>query len=121
MRHHTLLHEDSLAQNSSWPDWNTWLRSAGLTDIDTNCGATFTLASMAVQAAIEDHGVCLAGRTLVANDLAAGRLIQPFELSFPVLAYYLVCLPERLNKAAVAKFRRWILTEMGAAIGPAAV
>ena len=122
LRHHTLLHVDSLAQNSSWPDWNTWLRSAGLTDIDTNCGATFTLASMAVQAAIEDHGVCLAGRTLVANDLAAGRLIQPFELSFPAgFAYYLVCLPERLNEAAVAEFRRWILTETGTAIGPVAV
>ncbi|MDH3375753.1 MAG: transcriptional regulator GcvA [Gammaproteobacteria bacterium] len=122
LRHHTLLHEDGLAQHSSWPDWNTWLRSAGLADIDTNHGATFTLASMAVQAAIEGHGVCLADRALVADDLAAGRLVQPFKLSFPTeFAYYLVCLPERLNEVAVAQFRRWILAETGAAIGPAAI
>lgn len=113
LRWHTLLHVDTDIQDSPWPDWTTWLLSAGVSDIDATRGPRFSLSSMAVQTAIEGHGVVLGSSVLVADDLAAGRLIRPFEHSTPVnFAYYLVCLETRAEQPRIAAFRDWLLTEV---------
>jgi len=106
LRHHTLLHDDSHA------DWRTWLLAAGVDGVDPERGTIFTDSSMLIQAAIAGQGVALARGVLVADALAAGRLVRPFRLSLPAeFAYYFVY-PERVAAhPKVRAFRDWLLEE----------
>ena len=111
LRHHTLLHID-------WKDaeatWRMWLLAAGLHDIDPARGPRFTMENMAVQAAIDGHGVALVGDILVADELAAGRLVRPFDrsLSTPLtFSYYLLSTVDSANQPKVTAFREWLLEE----------
>ena len=117
---HTLLHYTA-PYDESFPDWAMWLRAAGVTTCDLGRGPTFSMASMAVQAAIDGQGVALVGDVLVADDIAAGRLVRPFELSFPVkFAYYVVSPLASADRPRVAAFREWLLEEARAIRTPAA-
>ena len=115
LRHHTLLHIDDVVATSGWPDWSMWLRSARIEGIDARRGPRFSQSSMAIQSALEGHGVVLVSCVLVADDLAARRLVKLFSTSFPVdFCYYLVCLETSLNNPKVAAFRDWLRTEVAA-------
>jgi LysR family glycine cleavage system transcriptional activator len=49
---------------------------------------------------------------LVADDLAAGRLVRPFELSLPAgFAYYVVYPQRALQRPSVKAFRDWLAAE----------
>jgi LysR family glycine cleavage system transcriptional activator len=57
-------------------------------------------------------GVVATMPVLAAEDMAAGRLIAPFELHVPLAsAYYLVCQESASTRPAVALFRDWLLQE----------
>jgi LysR family transcriptional regulator, glycine cleavage system transcriptional activator len=108
----TLLHHTAPYQDDSYPDWRMWLQAAGVGACDLGRGPTFSVASMAVQAAIDGQGVALVGDVLVADDIAAGRLVRPFELSFPVhFAYYIVSPLVTAERPRVVAFREWLLEE----------
>lgn len=115
LRKHTLLHIEDPIMSGAYPDWKMWLLSAGIDDIDATRGPRFSQSNMAIQAAVEGHGVALAGSILVADDLAAGRLVKPFALSFPVnFCYYLVCPQATLAMPKMNAFREWLLSQTGA-------
>ncbi len=119
LRWHTLLHADWGTGDAGHPDWRMWLLTAGVGDIDPTRGPQFSLSSMALQAAIEGHGVALGSSVLVADDLAAGRLIKPFDLSFPVsFAYYVVCPETSVDQPRIAAFREWVMAEATADFAP---
>ncbi len=108
--HHTLLHNGYAAGDPLYPDWRMWLKSAGLKAVDWRKGPEFSLENMAVQAALEGHGVALINSTLVGDDLASGRLVRPFKLGIPTaFAYYLVIPSETIGRPAVSAFRGWLL------------
>ena len=110
--HHTLLHATDFAQNVTYADWRMWLNLVGATDVDWRKGPEFAFENMAVQAAVEGHGVALAITSLVRDNLAKGTLIKPFEQSIPTeFAYYLVTPKENLNKTAVQAFQAWLSEE----------
>jgi LysR family glycine cleavage system transcriptional activator len=91
LRHHTLLHERGPVIDESCPDWATWLGAAGVTGIDATRGPSFSDISHCHDAALTGQGVALGKSILAADDLAAGRLVKPFDLSFSVnYAFYLV-------------------------------
>jgi LysR family glycine cleavage system transcriptional activator len=111
LRHHTLLHVDWKDAEASW---RMWLLAAGLQDIDPTRGPHFTMETMAVQAALDGHGVALIGDILVAGDLAAGRLVRPFDesLSTPLtFSYYLLGPKDGVEQPKVTAFRDWLLEE----------
>lgn len=111
LRHHTLLHVDWKDAEASW---RMWLLAAGLNDIDPTRGPRFTMETMAVQAALDGHGVALVGDMLVADDLAAGRLVRPFDpsLSTPLgFCYYLLSPKDGAERPKIAAFREWLLKE----------
>lgn len=109
LERHTLLH-DVFAVG-----WATWLRSAGLDHIDAYRGPTFLSSDHAIQAAVGGEGVVLGRSALVADELAAGRLVRPFELSLPAgFAYYLVYPARAVKRREVRAFRDWIMGEMRA-------
>ena len=51
-------------------------------------------------------------QTRALDDLAAGRLVRPFELSLPAgFAYYVVYPPRALQRPSVKSFRDWLIAE----------
>ena len=112
LRGRTLLHVDTAQLDEAWPDWETWLITAGVMGVDARRGPRFTQPSMALQAACDGLGIALGGSVLAADDLRAGRLVQPFDLSFPVnFAYHVVCPESTADRPRVVAFRDWILRE----------
>jgi LysR family glycine cleavage system transcriptional activator len=111
LKWHTLLHTDWLARGDE-PDWRMWLLAAGVRDVDWARGPKFNDGAVAIQAAIEGHGVALGRSALVAGDLKAGRLVRPFRLSVASrFRYYLVYPPAAIKRPRVAAFRAWLLAE----------
>jgi LysR family glycine cleavage system transcriptional activator len=103
---HTLLHDVFTV------DWAIWLRSAGIDNVDPHSGPTFLSSDHAIQAAIRGEGVVLGRSALVADELAAGHLVRPFELSLPAgFAYYVVYPPSALRRPNVKAFRDWLMAE----------
>ena len=82
--------------------------------MDARRGPTFNSSANAIQAAVLGEGVVLARSALAADDLVAGRLVRPFELSLPAeLAYYIVYPVRALQRPKVKAFRDWVLAERG--------
>jgi LysR family transcriptional regulator, glycine cleavage system transcriptional activator len=122
LRHHTLLHVDWQMLGEAWPSWQMWMRAAGVEDVDTTRGIHFEHTSFAIQAAIDGQGVALGDASLVVDDLAAGRLVRPFDLTLKAslqFAYYLVSLESAAERPVIKAFRDWILAE-AARMGPSA-
>lgn len=112
---HTLLHP-----TPDHRDWRKWLAAAGVGEVDPEQGQTFSTEDMAVRAAAGGHGVAIGDLTLIAEELAAGQLVAPFDL---VLSgdsgYYFLCSPARAAEPKIALFRDWLLAEAAKADNPA--
>lgn len=111
LKFHTLLHDNT--DYKGRPEWKKWLKTAGVTDVKVDRGLRFNHISMAMDAAIDGQGVLLGIEALARNDVAAGRLCQPFDLSTPLKRSYYVIQPESVdsNQHAVDAFIEWILEE----------
>ncbi len=104
LRHHTLLHDDMRI------NWRMWFLAAGVEGIDSTRGPVFTDSGMVIQAAVEGQGVALGRSALAATDLAAGRLVKPFDISLPAnFAYYVVSPEATAGRPKIAGFRDWAL------------
>ena len=111
---HTLIHLDWQASGSPWPNWRMWMQAAGIKEFDDKRGLHFGQTSLTIQAAIDGQGVALGDSNLVADDLAAGRLVKPFELSLKAPDSFSYFVITRLNTAdapLVNAFRDWCLAE----------
>lgn len=111
---HKLIHLDYEIQSSPWPNWKMWMAAAGIKDFDDRSGLHFRQTSLTVQAAIDGMGVALGDSNLVADDLAAGRLVKPFELALrtpPQFAYYIITPRNAPPNPLVALFRDWCMKE----------
>ena len=107
LKHHTLLHEDN------HENWVSWLTLAGVKDVDPNRGTIIDDASVMIEAVAGGRGVALGRITLIGDDLAAGRLVKPFDLSLESsIRYYLVMPPNAAKKAKVQAFRAFLRTEV---------
>jgi LysR family glycine cleavage system transcriptional activator len=106
LANHTLLHT-----TVSREDWQLWLTAAGLpASIATRRGMTFDQGFMAIQAAVEGLGVALGRFHLVEADIAAGRLVAPFDTVLPQDAGYYVVAPEATADAPkIVRFRDWLI------------
>ena len=70
------------------------------------------LANEDVSAEIDATVWKLISRTVVENDIAEGRLVQPFELSVDMdFKYYLVCPAVAAQNPKVVAFRNWLVEE----------
>jgi LysR family transcriptional regulator, glycine cleavage system transcriptional activator len=104
--HHTLIH------TTFWrDDWGLWLTAAGLPhSIAARRGLTFDLGFMAIQAAVEGLGIALGREQMVEADIAAGRLVAPFDTVLPQDAGYYVVSPEATaDTPKIALFRDWLI------------
>lgn len=111
---HKLIHLDWEAHGTPWPNWKMWMAAAGIRDFDDRSGLHFQQTSFAVQAAIDGMGVALGDSNLVADDLAEGRLVKPFELAIqapPQFAYHVLTAKGPPTNPLVPLFRDWCLNE----------
>ena len=112
LRHHTLIHDASMPKGSAFPSWAGWLEAAGAPGIDTSRGLQVNASMLAIQAALDGQGVALGRSVLVADDVAAGRLVRPFALTFPLrFRYYVVHQKDLPQESRVPVFRSWLLAE----------
>lgn len=114
LRHHTLLHVQWKMQSELQPNWQMWLKAAGIQDVDFTRGPRFSYEDLSVQAAIGGMGVTLALNSLVSDDLKAGRLVRPFPPSVSDatnFCYFFVCPEANLEVAKVRSFKDWLTVE----------
>lgn len=105
-----LLHDDALAQDPDGPGWASWLEAFGVEGVDASRGTRFSHTMHALEAAAEGQGVLLAIDRLAAPDVAAGRLVVPFDLRQPLRAGYALVTPRGwLGRPKVRAFRDWLL------------
>jgi LysR family glycine cleavage system transcriptional activator len=104
-----LLHDLSLPGDPQPPGWTQWLNLAGVPEVNANRGTCFSLAELALQAAIDGAGVVLGRLALAEVDLAAGRLWRPFQPTLELdLGYFLVTPKRRHESNEVQCFRNWL-------------
>ncbi len=103
--HHTLLRE------TDYDSWSEWLSQAGTDDRALRHSLYIDDSNVRMQAALDGQGVELGCLALARDDLAAGRLVMPFELTLDSFSYFIVHPRQRVLPARLAAFRHWLLAE----------
>jgi DNA-binding transcriptional LysR family regulator len=94
--------------------WTRLAQEQRLTGLNCERGLVFDTALLAVQYASSGTGLALVDVNLFAEDLRAGRLVRPFDVTLDDgYGYYLVTHPEALSDTAVALFRSWLIEHFG--------
>jgi len=112
LRHFTLIHLEGPSYDPAQPDWRRWLRAAGVEGVVPRGGLRFDHTLTAAQSAIDGAGVALLSQTCLLDDLAAGRLVRPFDLGFKGTYAYRVISPRGVfDQPKVTAFRQWLQAE----------
>ncbi len=97
-----------IVDSSPYDEWHRWKAMAGLNYIPKD-NLYLDDVNLQLSAAVEGKGVCLIRKSFVANYLASGSLVQPFELSiYSNFNFYLVCPENRLKEIKIDAFYQWI-------------
>lgn len=109
LRHHALLHDTMVTTDERWYTWAPWIAWLGLDDVDLSRGPRFSDSNMLLQAAMDGQGVALGRSAIVADELADGRLVRPFQIDRPAdYAYHFVCPRESIEQPRIRPFRDWL-------------
>lgn len=91
--------------------WADWAAHIGVARYNANEQVTFSLSSAAIDAAINGRGFVLAQLSMATQDIAAGRLVVPYDLRLPLLQpYWLAWDASALQKPYGAELRGWLQT-----------
>nr|WP_093001010.1 LysR substrate-binding domain-containing protein [Rhizobium sp. NFR07] len=94
--------------DGTWLDWFEQARIDPALIRPTNLNA-LGAQDLEARAAISGHGVAMLSPFFFRDELASGRLVQPFDLSIgDGKTYWLAYPPARRNARKVIAFRRWI-------------
>jgi LysR family glycine cleavage system transcriptional activator len=101
---HTLLHASTLPRL-----WSDWLSAAGAPELEPAGSLTLDHFYLALQAALDGLGVAMGPTALVADDLAAARLVVPFASpALPARGYHAYLPEARAGDPAVTAFCEWL-------------
>lgn len=96
------------------PGWSDWFKAVGIAISKMPNQRQYSLYSLALDQAIAGQGVVLASYPLVADRLASGVLVRPFEEHYPLIspfAYDLILPPDGEMPPAVGRFTEWLAQE----------
>jgi LysR family glycine cleavage system transcriptional activator len=96
------------------PWWAVWFKAAGVADTDLASRPRSRLGAQSFEAsaAIAGQGVAILTPEFYRDDLAAGRLLQPFPLICDDgVDYWLAYSENRRNMRKIKTFRTWITAE----------
>lgn len=100
-------------------DWASWFEAAGAPMPPLN-GPRFSDPILALEAVLAGQGVMLAWDMVVADALALGRLVRPFETVVESrLAYWFLTTATAARSRKVRLFRDWLKREIAATAGRA--
>lgn len=101
---HTLLHVSSMPRL-----WRDWLTEGHAPALRPQASLTFDHFYLTIQAAIDGLGVAMGPTALVADDIAAQRLVTPFpDISLPARSYFAYLPHARRNDPHIAVFCDWL-------------
>lgn len=104
---HTLLHP-----TRDHRDWKMWLAHAGVSEaggVDASHGPSFETLDLATNAALQGFGVAISDLALIEEDVAAKRLVRPFDTVLTTGARYFFVYPESVaHLQKVQCFREWL-------------
>lgn len=96
------------------PWWPAWFKLAGVPapEPKTRGGLSLDHQQIVGMAAMAGQGVAIMNPALFAEDLRAGRLVQPFDLvGTDPMSYWLVYPAARRNIGKIRAFRDWLLAQ----------
>ena len=105
-----LLH-DSIPQAIYSTNWDAWFTGLGMTLPQDGVGPAFSTLAMVCESALAGQGVALSRYSLVADDLAAGRLIRLFDHVTLEDGFYLASPKSSLQRVAIRKIYEWVKEE----------
>jgi LysR family glycine cleavage system transcriptional activator len=107
LRRHTLLHTSSLPR--VWPDW---LAQVEMPALMPAAALTFDHFYLTLQAAVDGLGIAMGPTALVADDLASGRLVAPFDgPRLPSRSYCTYIADDKAADDLIVLFRAWLERE----------
>jgi len=113
LRKHRLIHDTSIPGAGEHAAWDKWLTLVGAKQVSAQRGVRFTLAELAMQAAIDGAGVVLGRVVLAERDVAAGRLVRPFKTVLPLdVSYFLVRPSGTPVRQEAVSFRNWLFNTL---------
>ena len=114
LQNHSLIYDFTRTVDQIAPNWPAWFAQAGVADLEPRQIHRYGQADMVVQAAVAGKGIALGRTALVADDIAAGKLLIPFGPIVPSrFAYFLRCEPalSDARKMKIDQFIDWLLNQ----------
>jgi DNA-binding transcriptional LysR family regulator len=94
--------------------WTQLARQVGVDAATMERGLVVDTAVLAAQYALSGQGIALLDTRLFAEELRAGQLVSPFDVTLDDgYGYYLIAHPEGLADTAIALFRSWLIERFG--------
>ena len=114
---HRLIVDRSTADDEAMPGWSDWFATVGLprerwADA-VGRARVITQAHHTIQAVMDGAGIAFGRLAVAAADLAAGRLVVPFEPRLPTPhAFWFVTAKGRMAEPHIAAFLGWLGEEI---------
>lgn len=92
--------------------WRSLQDALRLTDDDLDQGCRFSHTVSVIEAAQSGAGLALGRLPLIADDLATGRLVRPFDMTFESgFAYFLIVADASKRRGQVNRIADWLRAE----------
>jgi LysR family glycine cleavage system transcriptional activator len=109
-----LLHDSITNGDGSDSDWRT-ARPSRQARCRCRAGQHISEGGTLIDAAVLGLGIALARASLITDQLASGALVCPLRLTGPTaFTYYLLGLPEAVERSKIAVFRKLLVAEAAA-------
>jgi LysR family transcriptional regulator, glycine cleavage system transcriptional activator len=107
---------------NAWTSWARWFRAAGLDWSEPRTGPMFDDAPLLLRSALDGQGVALGRHWLAVDELRAGRLVAPFDLSVrDDFSYWLAWPTGRAGNPEAVRLREWLAARAAAEAHPCPV
>ncbi len=104
-----LLEEPLLYHSNAPENWLHWFSTVGVHE-KPELSTGLDQISIIVRAVIADIGVAVLQRSLILDEINAGRVVVPFDIPVSLERGYVLCCPEqRKDHPALRAFREWLL------------
>ena len=108
-----LMGQTLLIDTAAPDEWEMWFTGIGQRALKPRRWIGFDSTAAALQAAAEGVGIAIGLDPFVESDLAAGRLLAPFDVRVPTQsAFYVVCGDDNRERPKIKAFREWLLAEV---------
>ncbi len=113
LKRHALRRPEDLGRvpllRNVWTSWARWFRAAGLDWGEPSSGPMFDDSPLLLRAALAGEGVALGRHWLAVDEIRAGRLVTPFDISVrDDFSYWLAWPPGRSANPDAAYVRDWL-------------